>query len=238
MDKERKKQYYKEWELKNKEKRKDYKKEYRLKNKENIKEYNKAYSSKPENKDHKKELSSRPEAKKRRKELNSRPENKKQQMEYAKEYRLKNKEKNKEYRNEYESRPKVKKHRKKYLKEYRSIPENKEHKKEWANNNPQIHLKANIKHLKKYAIPFKLTHLQYKYALMALSKTVRKLHDNKCQICFEPAIHCHHIFHKKFNPGLSLNINNGISLCKLHHDEVHGKNLNIFSKKRISFIPV
>jgi hypothetical protein len=84
MIKKSRKEYNKEYRLKNKEKRKEYDKEYNLKNKEQIKEY------RLKNKEKKKEYD----------------------KEYGKEYRLKNKEKKKEYylknkekRKEHNSKP-------------------------------------------------------------------------------------------------------------------------------------
>lgn len=43
--------------------------------------------------------------------------------------------------------------------------------------------------------------------------------------CGEKAIQVHHLFYRCFYPELSLNVNNGMPLCKQHHYEVHGKRL-------------
>ena len=43
-----------------------------------------------------------------------------------------------------------------------------------------------------------------------------------CKICGEPAEETHHIFYVEFCPELMFNWNNGIPLCKKHHNETHG----------------
>jgi len=112
MIKKSKKEYDKEYYLKNKEK----KKEYRLKNKEKKKEYDKEYNLK--NKEHIKEY----------------------KKEYDKEYRFKNKEKIKEYRKEYgkeydkEYYLKNKEKIKEYKKAYHSRSEFKERRRNRENN--------------------------------------------------------------------------------------------------------
>jgi len=63
---------------------------------------------------------------------------------------------------------------------------------------------------------------RYGHALRSWSRTVRSRDNNKCQICgSEKGVVSHHIFYKSLYPKLSLNINNGVTLCVLHHKEVH-----------------
>ncbi len=64
--------------------------------------------------------------------------------------------------------------------------------------------------------------------LRAWSGAVKALVNGLCW-CGEKAVQSHHIFGKIKYPKLSLNINNGISLCFDHHMEVHG-NKEAFSK--------
>lgn len=59
--------------------------------------------------------------------------------------------------------------------------------------------------------------------LNAWSKAIRHRDQNKCVICGLPSEHAHHILPKARYPTLALNLNNGISLCIEHHNEVHGK---------------
>jgi len=87
---------------------------------------------------------------------------------------------------------------------------------------PELKLIYDLKHLKKLGFPLKLPPKQYKYALSAWSKTVKKLGNGLCTICNNPATVAHHIIHKAKYPSLSLNLNNGIPLCDSCHGESHG----------------
>lgn len=100
-------------------------------------------------------------------------------------------------------------------------------KKEYMKNNPDILLKSQLNYLTKLADGFSLTSHQYKLALSAWSKTIRR-RDQICVICGSTEkLNAHHIIHRAKNPELSFVKNNGVLLCKKHHDEVHEKNLNI-----------
>ena len=90
-DKEKQKQYNKEYRLKNKEKIKQYNKEYRLKNKEKIKQCKKKYRLK--NKEKQKQY-----------EKKWRLNNKEKANQKCKEWRLKNKEYSKKYLSKYEKK--------------------------------------------------------------------------------------------------------------------------------------
>lgn len=89
---------------------------------------------------------------------------------------------------------------------------------------PELKLQYDLKALTIFGFPLKLPPKQYKYALHAWSKTVKKLGHGLCQICPNTATVAHHIIHKAKYPGLSLNVNNGIPLCDTCHYEVHGYN--------------
>eukprot|EP00918_Siedleckia_nematoides_P069808 GHVU01152209.1.p1 GENE.GHVU01152209.1~~GHVU01152209.1.p1 ORF type:complete len:213 (+),score=29.54 GHVU01152209.1:2558-3196(+) len=92
-NKERIKEYKKQWRLDNKEKQKEYQKQYRLDNKERILEESKQYYL--DNKERVLEYAEQ-----------YRLDNKERIKEYKKQYRLDNKEKRKQYRNErYNSDP-------------------------------------------------------------------------------------------------------------------------------------
>ena len=54
----------------------------------------------------------------------------------------------------------------------------------------------------------------------------------KCQCCGSVAkeLQAHHLIYKSFVPKLSLNLNNGMRLCLLCHDQVHGKRLSHYPK--------
>lgn len=56
--------------------------------------------------------------------------------------------------------------------------------------------------------------------------TVRKRDGGKCRWpkCNNiKKIHVHHIRLWKYNPRLRFDVNNGICLCKMHHDFIKGK---------------
>src|SRR3990167_6291985 len=81
-----------------------------------------------------------------------------------------------------------------------------------------------IKYAQRCVKSFNLNSDQYRFALREWSLAVRNL-NNKCVICGEKACESHHIIHKKYYPELSLNLNNGISLCLIHHKQAHGNKL-------------
>jgi len=129
---------------------------------------------------------------------------KKQQKQ--KEYQ-KHKEKYKKYKNEY-----YQKNRIHYLQKNA----------EWQLNNQQKVFQIKLNHLKKCGFPFKLDPSAYGFAIMEWSKIIKSRDSHTCQNCSSPAQISHHIIHKSKYPALSLNINNGIALCKKCHNEVHG----------------
>lgn len=114
-------------------------------------------------------------------------------------------------------------------------------KRKYAKNNPQVIRKASTKykklnpdkvvesgkkHFAKYGLKLGIGGLEYANLLRHWSKAVKKRDDNKCQVCGDIAKHSHHLLYRAKNPELSLNINNGLSLCIEHHNEVHGRLLN------------
>ena len=95
--------------------------------------------------------------------------------------------------------------------------------KKWRDKNPEKVLGYMRNHLEKYGKPFKFDYYDYKMALHSWSKAIKQRDDNKCQVCGNTEnLHVHHIFEKRFYPKLSLNTNNGITLCMTHHKDVHG----------------
>jgi len=113
-----------------------------------------------------------------------------------------------EINREYQRKPKIKKYQQKYQKD-----------------KPEVFLRASIKLLTKLGKLFNVNAVEMKYALMSWSKTIKKKDNNKCQICESTNnLHSHHIFHKSKYPQLSLNLNNGITLCKDCHGRTHGYN--------------
>ena len=92
-------------------------------------------------------------------------------------------------------------------------------------NHPEQKLVSTKKYLSKCGKPLNMDSNEYDYARHAWSKTIKKRDNHKCRICnSKEKIHAHHIFYKQFYPELSLNMNNGITLCKSCHTELHGFN--------------
>ncbi len=89
-------------------------------------------------------------------------------------------------------------------------------------NNPEKYLIRDINRMQKLGFPFKMDPYVYMYALLSWSATIKKQFNNQCQNCPSQSEISHHILHKSKYPALSLNVNNGIALCKNCHNEVHG----------------
>lgn len=90
---------------------------------------------------------------------------------------------------------------------------------------PQRMLNNLYRYLQKQGNYFNKNSLEYKYCLMSWSKAVRQ-RDESCVICGSTEkLHAHHLIPRASYPYLSLNINNGITLCERHHREIHGGRL-------------
>ena len=97
--------------------------------------------------------------------------------------------------------------------------------KAYNKNNPHIKLKNGLKNLNKIGKLFDICGEEYKWLVDKWSKTI-KIRDNyTCQICGfkgdNSSLNSHHIFYKNKYPQLSLNLNNGITLCLTCHKEIH-----------------
>jgi len=87
-----------------------------------------------------------------------------------------------------------------------------------------MYLKSQIKYLTKLGKELKLPYRQFSYALQSFNLIVRKQKGNQCGVCGSlDRVTIHHLFYKYWYPQLSLNVNNGIPLCKIHHNEIHYK---------------
>lgn len=95
----------------------------------------------------------------------------------------------------------------------------------WRKANKDRVYSYNLRSLQKQSTPINMSNWSYKMALKSWSDLIKDNYDNKCQICYDPAINTHHILHKSKYPKLALSLNNGIPLCKKCHNEVHGKQL-------------
>ncbi len=52
---------------------------------------------------------------------------------------------------------------------------------------------------------------------------IYKKYYGQCIVCGSPANDAHHIFPKGAYPHMKLDINNGVMLCRDHHDAYHSK---------------
>ena len=109
------------------------------------------------------------------------------------------------------------------------VSQNKEKKvimdKQYRQDHPEVNLKAKIKQLTKLGTSLNLSSWETRTGLISWSKTVRKKQGDRCLICgSSDHVNSHHILYKNKYPELSLNENNGIPLCRLHHLEVHRLN--------------
>ena len=95
--------------------------------------------------------------------------------------------------------------------------------KKWYEDNPEKFKKLHVTYMKrrlaKFAYLFNLSKTDMKLARILWSAQVRQA--KLCAICNLPAVHAHHILYTSKYPSLSLNLNNGIPLCRDHHVEVH-----------------
>ncbi len=187
-------------------------KQYREDNRDRRLEYEREYNAKPENKE------TRRAWEHMRRELGIKSPT--QEPEYI---AIKNKEYRKSHREEHNADNR---------RSYQNCRESVDAKnKRWKENNPQgwrrIQLKSQIKYLKSLE-PFlnkEYNHIPYLYKVWG--DEVKQYDHGICAItdCFETDVQAHHIFQKRFYPKLSLNTNNGISLCIVHHNEAHFKGL-------------
>ena len=93
----------------------------------------------------------------------------------------------------------------------------------WQKLNPEKEFKYSMNHFEKYGKYFNLSSMEYLYALQLWSKLVKKLDNFMCKNCDSTEnLNAHHIMPKNDFPELSLDLSNGVTLCKKCHEEIHG----------------
>ena len=96
---------------------------------------------------------------------------------------------------------------------------------EYKAKHPETITKNHLDYLKRTSNKLRLNPDAYRRAITSWSRAIKK-RDKVCVICAgSVGLEAHHIIHKQIAPEMSLNLNNGILLCKLHHYQVHGKKL-------------
>ena len=199
MTPEEKREYHRQYREKNKHALYLKRKEYREKNKEKIKARKAAYHNKIKN-----------TAKYKEKIRKYKEKNREKILQKKREWHWSNRERILQQKREYSKKHMAK--RVAYAKAYNE-------------KKPEVKLASTKKSLTKFGKPFNLKWDEYAWALLAWGKTVRKIHGAKCGVCgSNEGLNTHHILFKTYFPELSLNENNGIPLCKVHHKEVHRLN--------------
>lgn len=131
----------------------------------------------------------------------------------AKEYYMKNKEKRAQYIKD--NKLKIKSYKKWYNETHKE--ENKKYREKYFLKFPE----RRDNYYRKDCRVFGMGLRQYKSAIMYWSKYIMRMHK-KCQQCgSDEKLVAHHIFYKSKYPQLSLNIDNGITLCTNCHHELH-----------------
>lgn len=142
--------------------------------------------------------------------------------EYQKKWVRENKDKVRKYALDYY-------YRKGYLQNKEKMRGRKSYMKQYRKDHPEVELKSKLKRLTKLGSIFNMSGYELKHALISWSKTIRKRDNNKCQVCGNNGTQSHHILYQKYIPQLALNMNNGITLCDMHHYEVHGQKLGVIN---------
>lgn len=126
--------------------------------------------------------------------------------------------------NKYGSNPNIRKYKNEKSLEsyYHNRDERLKYAKQYRMDHPDVALRGGKKYLEKLGKDLGILDIDVKRVLMSWKRTIQK-RDKTCQICGSMNnLNAHHIFHRKYYPKLTLNINNGILLCRKHHYEVHG----------------
>jgi len=86
----------------------------------------------------------------------------------------------------------------------------------------ECHLKWSIKKFTEVGKKFKMTEHEYRLALLSWAYTIKKLDNHMCKLCSsKEELNAHHIMPKKDFHELSLDLDNGITLCKKCHYKTH-----------------
>lgn len=119
-----------------------------------------------------------------------------------------------EYRKQYDKRDYVIENHKNFMKLYNQLEHVKEKKSEWMKTNWD-------KYMKKYTSVFNMSKSQFMNALYGWSNSVKKRDRYTCQECGKPGNIAHHLFPKSKYTQLSLDLENGYTLCEICHKEWH-----------------
>ena len=131
----------------------------------------------------------------------------------------------KKYMQEYNKKPEIKEYNKKYGIEYRKKHKKKMsiYNKKYQQKNPEKILESRRKRLENLGLIFNMSGIDYDYALQAWSRSVKN-RDKQCKVCnSKHNLEAHHIKSKVKHVKLSLDTDNGVTLCKdCHHEFTYG----------------
>lgn len=98
--------------------------------------------------------------------------------------------------------------------------------KKWVKENPIKVINIMQRHLIKHGSTFNMGSMEYLYCLTRWAKLVKELDNHMCKLCgSKENLNAHHIQPKQDFPELSLDLDNGITLCKKCHGKTHGFNI-------------
>ena len=120
---------------------------------------------------------------------------------------------------------KWKKNNPNYFKNYYKMDKEKHNNrtKKYQKDHPEKMLEYNKKRLEKLGKEFDMTSMKYLYALQAWSQTIKKRDNYMCKNCgSKKNLNAHHIKPKSEYPELSLDLDNGVTLCEKCHGKKHG----------------
>jgi len=138
---------------------------------------------------------------------------------YQKDYQMKNLEKfNKNSKKWMLNNPEK---RKQVTKNWRV--NNPDYHKTWKKKNPDKVLKGYKKELEKLSNSLNMTSIEYRRANQSWTNVIKKLDNYMCKNCnSKDNLNSHHIMPKSDFPELSLDLDNGITLCEKCHSVLHG----------------
>ena len=106
---------------------------------------------------------------------------------------------------------------------FRNVEKHRATNRMWARNHPESNLKAKINQFQKLGKKLDMKSMEFSYALQSWSKTIKKLDNYMCKNCDSTEnLNAHHIMPKADFPELSLDLDNGVTLCDKCHGDMHG----------------
>lgn len=150
--------------------------------------------------------------------------NKEKKSEYYKKYYKENIEvytkRNKKYSQNH--KVEIKKYTDNYYSKQINSDRRTEKAKKWDEENPEKRLIIMKRHFKKYGSVYDMNSKSYESVLYVWSKNIKKLDNHMCKNCDSTEkLRSHHIMPKLLFPKISLDLDNGVTLCHNCHMNLH-----------------